>query len=148
MKVKYPKRSCVWSWFQWIIPLQWNNYENKNCASFAAIKENKTVSYACHLSKSISSKENTNSLNDLQWAHTHRKNFAIHDVLIIIINIFGRHDKVMVNIVSSHDDVIKHFLCYWSIVSGIHRPEVDSLTKPSDAEFWCLLLCASEQTFE
>ena len=36
-----------------------------------------------------------------------------------------------------HDDVNKwnHFPCYWSLVPGIHRPPVNSLTKASDAEF-------------
>ena len=41
---------------------------------------------------------------------------------------------------SLHDDVIKrkHFPRYWPFVRGIHRSSVDSLTKVSDAELWCI----------
>ena len=44
-----------------------------------------------------------------------------------------------------HDDVIKwkHFPRYWLFVRGIHRIP---LTKASDAELWCFLLSAPEQT--
>ena len=42
-----------------------------------------------------------------------------------------------------HDDVIKwkHFPRYWPFVRGIHRSTVNSLTKASDAELWCFLIC-------
>ena len=43
-------------------------------------------------------------------------------------------------IVHLHDDVIKwkHFPRYWSFVRGINPSPVSSLTKASDAEFWCI----------
>ena len=46
-----------------------------------------------------------------------------------------------------HDDVIKwkHFPRYWLFVRGIHRSPIDSITRASDAEFWCFLwplICA------
>ena len=46
------------------------------------------------------------------------------------------------------DDVIKwkHFPRYWAFVRGIHRSPVNSLTKASDAELWCFLWSAPEQT--
>ena len=49
-----------------------------------------------------------------------------------------------------HDDVIKwkHFPRHWPFVRGIHRWPVDSLRKTSDAELWCFLSSAPEQTFE
>ena len=39
-----------------------------------------------------------------------------------------------------HEDVIKwqHFPRYWPFVRGIHRLPLNSLTKASDAELWCL----------
>ena len=39
-----------------------------------------------------------------------------------------------------HNDVIKwkHFPRYWPFVRWIHQPSMDSLTKASDAEHWCL----------
>ena len=40
-----------------------------------------------------------------------------------------------------HDEIIKwkHFPYYWPFVRGIHQSPVNSLTKASDAEFWCFL---------
>ena len=39
-----------------------------------------------------------------------------------------------------HDDVIKwkHLPRYWPFVQGIHRSPVNSRTKASDAELWCI----------
>ena len=49
-----------------------------------------------------------------------------------------------------HDDVIKwkHFPRYWSFVRGIHRFRWIPCTKASDAELWCFLWSAREQTVE
>ena len=44
-----------------------------------------------------------------------------------------------------HKDVIKwkHLPRYWPYVRGIHRSQVNSYTKASDAELWCFLfICA------
>ena len=51
---------------------------------------------------------------------------------------------------SHHDDVIKwkHCPLYWVFARGIHRPTVDSFTKASDAEFWCFLWSAPEETVQ
>ena len=54
-------------------------------------------------------------------------------------------------VVKDHYDVIKwkHFPRYWPFVRGIHRSPVDSPhTKASDAELWCFLWSAPEQTVE
>ena len=51
-----------------------------------------------------------------------------------------------------HDDVIKwkHFPRYWPFVKGIHRwgHRCISLIKASDADLWCFLWPAPEQTAE
>ena len=39
----------------------------------------------------------------------------------------------------------KHFPRYWPFVRGIRALPVDSLTRASDAEFWCFLWTAHEQ---
>ena len=48
------------------------------------------------------------------------------------------------------DDVIKckYFLCCWPFFRGNHRSPADSLTKVIDAELWCILWSAPEQTVE
>ena len=53
-------------------------------------------------------------------------------------------------VIHSHDDVIKwkYLPRYWPFVRRTHRSLVDSLTKASDAELWCFLLSAPEQTVE
>ena len=45
-------------------------------------------------------------------------------------------------------DVFKwrHFPRYWPFVRGIHQSPVNSPTKDSDAELWCFLWSAPEQT--
>ena len=50
----------------------------------------------------------------------------------------------------THDDVIKwkHFPRNWPFVRGIHRSRWIPHTKASDAELWCFLWSASEQTVE
>ena len=54
----------------------------------------------------------------------------------------------LLNYVFWHDDVIKwkNFPRYWPFVKGIHRAAVDSPHKGSDAELWCFLWSAPEQT--
>ena len=50
-----------------------------------------------------------------------------------------------------HDDVIKwkHFPRYWPFVREIHRwPVVSHHIKANDAELWCFLWSATEQTVE
>ena len=49
-----------------------------------------------------------------------------------------------------HDDVIKwkQFPRHWPFVRGIHRWPVNSPHKASDAELWCFLWSAFEQTVE
>ena len=43
-----------------------------------------------------------------------------------------------------HDHVIKwkHLPCYWLFARRIHRSRWIPLTKASDAELWCFLICA------
>ena len=52
--------------------------------------------------------------------------------------------------VTNHDDVIKwkHFPRYWPFMRGIHRWPLDFPHKASDAELWCFLWSAPEQTIE
>ena len=60
----------------------------------------------------------------------------------------GNDNDVM--LCTLHDDVIirKRFTRYWPFVRGIYRSPVDPFTKASDAELWCFLWYAPEQSFE
>ena len=53
---------------------------------------------------------------------------------------------MILRFVNKDDDVIKwkHFPRNWPFVRGIHRSPVNSCTKASDAELWCLLWSAAD----
>ena len=107
--------------------------------------------------------------------HVHTWQFSCHDICQIWIRFNGfnlyrsrsiesymymlrlnhRHCGRMVDLMPvkyplKHDYVIKwkHFPRNWPSVRKIHRSPVNSPTKASDAELWCFLWYAHEQTFE
>ena len=75
------------------------------------------------------------------WNLTHSVQYkSKHLQLLLYVNIYA----------IAYDDVIKwtYFPRYWLFVRGIHRSSVNSPNKVSDAELWCFLWSASEQTVE
>ena len=47
-----------------------------------------------------------------------------------------------------HDDVIKHFKRYWPLWGELTGDRWIPLKKASDAELWCFLSSASQQTID
>ena len=86
---------------------------------------------------------NTREAGDLKRYRAH------HDVIVMVsCRVRYLHGVCMIPLGVGHDDVIqwRHFPRHWPFVRGIHRSSMDSPHKASDAELWCFLWSAPEQT--
>ena len=88
----------------------------------------------------------------IEWSFKKHKQFKSNSVCYLLtLYIYWSHE---INIsqweASCHDDVIKwkHLPRNWPFVRGIHRSRWIPHTKASDAELWCFLWSASENTVE
>ena len=78
--------------------------------------------------------------------------FLVHGLMSVIHQTFTRtndyavygHIDALSSIIIEHDDVIRwnHFPRYWPFVRELTGRRWNPLTKASDAELWCFLICA------
>ena len=90
------------------------------------------------------SKPNERLIKSSLTGQTFERLYCFSRAYVTMLNALGKHSFGT----PRHDDVIKwiRFPRYWTFVRGIHRSI--PLTKASDAELWCFLWSAPEQTVE
>ena len=88
------------------------------------------------------SKPNERLIKSSLTGQTFERLYCFSRAYVTMLNALGKHSFGTPH----HDDVIKwkRFPRYWTFVRGIHR----WITEASDAELWCFLWSAPEQTVE